>query len=304
MKPKQKLKFSSNNTIKDRFYVYYHITNEGDIFYIGKGYYNRAYQTRSRSKEWENVVKNCKDGYGVCFFAFGLTDKEARDLEKKLIKEGFKEGLPLVNKTHGGQGVSRSFNKDRLKKFRLKAGKRVYCYQNRKVYLSTSEAAEDLNLHQTHVNYCCNGKSKQAKGYEFDYVENLKNNFGKRRPLAKNEKEAIKIVCEQTGVVYNSLYELTKKTGIEGSHVSNQIKGKLKSVKGYTFKYYNEGDTIVKKPRCNNFIKKVKCLNNNKIYNSMSHVSRELNIDARMVKKVCEGKLKQSKGLKFKYLYN
>ena len=85
MKAKQKLNLKLEGD--SRFYVYYHTDTNGDIFYIGKGTGNRAYTKSSRSDNWKKIVDSCKEGYGVCFFAIGLTDQESRDLEKSLIKQ-------------------------------------------------------------------------------------------------------------------------------------------------------------------------------------------------------------------------
>lgn len=235
MKIKQKLKFKYNTPF---FYVYYHIDSKGDIFYIGKGRYNRAYVQRNRSDEWNKKVQS-EGNYGVCFFAIGLTDKESRDLEKKLIKEGFNIGLPLVNKTFGGEGVSKKLSYEKKMEFRKNRAKKIYCYQNGKVYFGQNHVAEELGVNSTHVGYCCNNKSLQAKGYEFDYVENLKNGFGKKRPFVNNT----------------------------GRH------------------------------------KKLKCLNNEKVYKTLKQASLDLKIDARTIKNICEGNKKSHKGLIFKYIY-
>lgn len=303
MHPKQKLKLSSDNKSKNRFYVYYHVDDKGNIFYIGKGYYDRAYQKRSRSKEWENVVSKCKDGYGVCFFVFGLTDKKARDLEKELITEGFKQGLPLVNKTHGGQGVSKPLTASKKKELRVKRCKRVYCYQTGKVYYGTSHAAEELNLHGSHVGYCCNNKSKQAKGYEFDFLENVDvNELGVIRKKAVNEKKAIKIYCEQNGRIYNSIYEASNHLKLHNTHIKRQLSKQIKHIKGYSFLYYKKNMQLIKKPFHSKKHIKVICVNNQKQYSSLSAASRDLNVDCRKIKEVCDNKRESYKGLIFRYI--
>ena len=301
MKPAQVLSIKEDKNNCNRFYVYYHTDSEGNIFYIGKGRNKRAYETRSRNPDWHSYVNSLQE-YGVCFFAMGLTDEQSRDLEKELIKEGFKEGLPLVNKTLGGQGTSRKVSPEKLYKWRVKHGRRVYCYQTGKVYLCATDASEQLGVGSSHVAYCCNKKSIQAKGYNFDWLDNVDpKDIGKLRPMAKNIKAGRSIVCEQTGKVYTSIYKLVRDLNIEASHVDRHLKGKLRHASGYTFKDYVDGMEIEIKPMLDRR-PKIKCLTNGITYDSISQCSRELNIDGRMVVDVCEGRRSQSKKLKFEYV--
>lgn len=48
--------------------------------------------------------------------------------------------------------------------------------------------------------------------------------------------------------------------------------------------------------------KKIICLNNSKKYYSIREAARNLNLDNSSISKVCKGKIKQTKGYKFKYL--
>jgi hypothetical protein len=302
MKPAQVLKIKRESK-ENRFYVYYHTEENGNIFYIGKGHHNRAYIKRNRSTEWNNVVNNC-ESYGVCFFVMGLTDQKARELEKELIKTAFAEGIPLVNKTFGGQGVSGKWTRETIEKMRLKRTKKVYCYQNGNIYNGPVDAAEKLGVEQSHVSSCCRNKSLQAKGYEFDYLENVnKEEIGVLRPMATNIKAGVRILCEQNGKVYKSMYEAYHDLKIEQSHLDRYFKGKLNQVSGYTFKKYVEGMEIIIKPRI--IRPKIKCLDNGIIYRSFDACSRDLKVDVRMIKSICEKKrLCAKNGLRFEYYYD
>ena len=52
----------------------------------------------------------------------------------------------------------------------------------------------------------------------------------------------------------------------------------------------------------NSCCKKIKCLNNGKIYNYIKKASSELNLDSSSISKVCRGKRKHIKGYVFEYL--
>lgn len=91
------------------FYVYAHFKADnptGDPFYIGKGKSSRDV-SHKRTPHWKNIV--AKHGFISKRIAEGLTEQEAWDLEKTLIKQYGKlsEGTGcLCNIADGGEGAS------------------------------------------------------------------------------------------------------------------------------------------------------------------------------------------------------
>jgi hypothetical protein len=90
------------------FYVYLHKKKyNGEVFYVGKGTKNRAYEKKSRSKFWHKVVN--KYEYIVEIVEYGLQEWYAHELECNLIglygrrDRGYGT---LVNLTDGGDGFS------------------------------------------------------------------------------------------------------------------------------------------------------------------------------------------------------
>jgi hypothetical protein len=93
----------------NNFYVYGHFTKDThDLFYVGKGKENRAYEFNvARTKWWRNVVN--KHGITVKLLHENLTEEQALFLEKQLIKQHGRRDLStgsLVNLTDGGEGSS------------------------------------------------------------------------------------------------------------------------------------------------------------------------------------------------------
>lgn len=85
------------------FYVYEYVREDLTPYYIGKGKDKRAWASHRRSNGAE--IKP-KDNSRIRIIKEGLTEKEAFDLETKLIKQyELKEnGGLLVNMTYGGEG--------------------------------------------------------------------------------------------------------------------------------------------------------------------------------------------------------
>lgn len=84
-----------------------HMTNDSSLpFYIGKGAGNRAWQLNParRSLHWRRVVN--KHGCKVQVLSFWEREEDAMTHERFLIKVFSEIGIPLVNKTEGGDGTS------------------------------------------------------------------------------------------------------------------------------------------------------------------------------------------------------
>lgn len=92
------------------YYIYFHINPlKNEIFYVGKGKGNRAYDKNKRNRFWKNIVK--KYGYIVDIIEDNLTEKEAFEREIFYIKKIGRKNLglgPLVNMTDGGDGFDRT----------------------------------------------------------------------------------------------------------------------------------------------------------------------------------------------------
>lgn len=84
--------------------VYTHTRQDnGKVFYVGYGYdRGRAYDEKSRSKAWKNVLSETY--FDVDILATGLSKKSAENLEIEMID--FYGIDNLVNKTKGGSGIS------------------------------------------------------------------------------------------------------------------------------------------------------------------------------------------------------
>lgn len=97
-------------------YVYFHRTPSGQIFYVGIGHSDRAWERDSRNKYWHNTVEK-HGGFNVEIVHKDLSLEQAFELEKKYIAQfGRKKYDPngiLVNLAEGGQG-NRGFRKTYL----------------------------------------------------------------------------------------------------------------------------------------------------------------------------------------------
>lgn len=104
-------------------YVYCHMRNDtNELFYIGKGTGNRAYNSTSRNPYWKNIVQKA-NGFTVQIIAKFLTHKEAFSFESLLISKLLPK-IKLCNLNAGGEGGSNPSLETRLKMSLAKLGKK------------------------------------------------------------------------------------------------------------------------------------------------------------------------------------
>lgn len=88
------------------FYVYVHRRKDtGEVFYVGKGCDERAWEVETRSRAWMKVA--CEHGRTVEVIAKGMAEGFAYMLEKELIANYRRNGAELVNVADGGNGGRR-----------------------------------------------------------------------------------------------------------------------------------------------------------------------------------------------------
>lgn len=141
--------------MNNKFYVYVHIRNsDGQVFYIGKGSGNRAWDFYGRNVYWKNV-KN-KHGIRVEILFSSLAEKDAFQLEREVISVFETEGNKLTNLTKGGEGPAGvSFtDKQRLNIALGLKQKRYGNKEHKDVFVKRPKAYGDNNHFADNSIYC------------------------------------------------------------------------------------------------------------------------------------------------------
>lgn len=90
------------------FYVYTHSRSDnGDVFYVGKGRLKRAFAShpKQRSARWTSMVKEA-GGFNVSLIATCLSEADAFALEIETIAKMRALGRQLCNVSSGGKGIA------------------------------------------------------------------------------------------------------------------------------------------------------------------------------------------------------
>lgn len=168
------------------------------------------------------------------------------------------------------------------------------------------------------------GNGNSLAGKNEDEIEKIKEAMSKRVAGSKNPMYGMKgkdspaskkIVCLNTGEVFESLTEASEKYNLDVSSIAKCCKGKIHSSRKLVWRYledYNkmnlvdiskllyrasEGISGGYNPNAISVI----CLNDNKIFKCTKETAKYYNISVDMVRKICKGIYKQCKGYKFMY---
>jgi hypothetical protein len=205
----------------NNYCIYRHLKLCGEVFYIGIGKKERAYQKykSNRNKYWWNITQ--KYNYEVQILKSDLTWEEAQELEKILIswygRKDLNQGT-LVNMTDGGDGIQG--------------------------YVYSKETRKKLSL------------ARKNKPISKEHIEAIRNaNIGRipteetRLKISKKLKEIVKpvgvikkrkIINVITGRIYNSINECSREEKINYSTLWRQLTGNTTSK--CNFKYLEDYD--------------------------------------------------------------
>lgn len=110
--------------------------------------------------------------------------------------------------------------------------KKVICAETKQIFDNTDEAAKFAGVCPSLIRSLCNGrKIGKAKGYTFYYYDENRTDY----PVKKDYSHSKKIVCVETGKIYNSVRDVSN-----GNNLFDCLKGRRETFKGYHWKYLEE----------------------------------------------------------------
>jgi hypothetical protein len=257
--------------VNKKFYVYHHIRKDnGEIFYVGKGFGSRAASKSGRSKHWRNIVK--KYGYEIIIAFSELTEDEAYEIEINEILRLRHSGVRICNVANGGNGglagtILSNDHKEKLRKAKVgkkqmpehamksamaKIGKKQprsavektreaiskkVINSTGEIFKSATDAARvlsertGLNCSQGNISMACNGIRNEAYGFSWSYNIEVKPSLKKH------------LVACSNGMKFNSVTEAAKwveswRGQCAPSGITNSIFGNHNAY-GYKWSYEN-----------------------------------------------------------------
>lgn len=180
-------------------------------------------------------------------------------------------------------------------------------------------------IHGLTKKQACRWEQKLIKHYNTNNIrfgynmteggEHCKHSKETRKKISCNNANKHSAVCLETGKRFSSIIEIARALNVNKSSVSNVCRGDKKSVKGLTFRYYEDylkltqddiKSILNKKNENKPTITPFKCLDTGEIFYRFKDAEQKLGIPAQTISKYCRGKLskrtKQTKGLHFVFL--
>jgi hypothetical protein len=215
-------------------YVYRHIRmDKNEPFYIGiggdnKGKYQRANRKSYRSAHWERIIN--KTEYRVDILEDDLSWEEAQEKEKWWISFYGRSDTgagTLVNHTDGGDGMLGFKTSDKTRKHlsEIRKGK---CW--RKPGWKMSQEHKEV-IRQKMI-----GRSPSNKGIPLTEEQKRKISEAKKGKPSEKRKA---VICLETGEIFPSIEHAERDPRFYRGGVAKVLKGHRKSLKGFTFEYYD-----------------------------------------------------------------
>ena len=170
----------------------------------------------------------------------------------------------------------------------------VRCIDTDKVYDSIQEASKDTGANASCIGQCCSGKAIKSGGLRWQYIDNP---IETKKPFTENQ---IKVICINTSQIFNSVSEAARSINVDPTNISSVCKGISLSIKGLCFRYLNDVNFVQKFSKG---VKKIKCLYDNKIFNSIREAAIFYNTTGVNISNILKGKYFSKKGLKFEQLF-
>ena len=115
----------------------------------------------------------------------------------------------------------------------------------------------------------------------------------------KQETCGKKVMCIETKVIYPSIGEASKQTGIDKSSISRVCKGRQITAGNFHWKFLEEGSNFLNLNKKDKRKRKVKCITTGKVYESVTDAAKDTGSDPSNISKVCNGKYKTTNKLRW-----
>lgn len=276
--------------VKD-YKVYMHVTPDGKRYigitgkpkvenrwHSGSGYRLQFFYEAVQEFGWDNIKHKQ--------LAHGLSEEQAQNLEKKLIKYYKTEDKRYgYNRSEGGkitchneetkllisQNNSRWYlgkhlpeeTRIKLSKSQNKNKKPVRCIDTGIEYESIHEASRQTGIPANYIVSCCKDSRRKACGFIFEYI-NEKDK--ETKSYVQTSKRPVR--CIETNTVYDSILEASRQTGINRTLISDCVRGK--TITGGTYRW----EYATNKPTVHSTSRPVVCLENNTLYTSCLEASK------------------------------
>ena len=216
--------------MKKNFYVYIWVRKDKEsVFYVGKGSGRRAGKRTLRSDYFKRILNSTE-----CYWKIilkNLSNKQALKKEIEFIAFYKKLGMAQTNFTAGGDGRRElPHSKETIEKMKKSnkrvTAKKVIDISNGKIYISSREAAKDIGMSPTTLNYMLRNDNPNKTSLR--YLEKINEPLKPESNLGKKIRST-EVIDEATGTIYKNLYQAAKSIGMRADVLSKFLNGTTKN---------------------------------------------------------------------------
>ena len=214
------------NLINNKKYIGQTINTCNKRWANGKGYI-------SCPKFYNAILKYGWENFSHIILECGLESEQLDNREKYWIQYYNTIGDNGYNVDKGGS--KHHFSEEHKQKIKqgivASKGRKVICLNNHKIYSTIAEAQKDTGAN--HIYDCCchklqtSGSDKKGYGLVWRFIEDYSEN--EKIQLKLQSKYKYKVICKNTGIIYNSISEASRLTNVDNSSISRCCNHKRKS---------------------------------------------------------------------------
>ena len=227
------------------YFVYMYVNNDNIIEYIGK--------TINLTQRIEQHTKDKLCGFEGKIYYYRCNNQiEMDSYEYFLIRKYKPLYNELLNKEESIQiedPVWIEFNKkdfmppkENKSCKKAREGDIIKCIETGIEYNSTRAAERDTGIPHNNIALVCKGERKTAGGLHWEYIKSeLKKQSIENREQIEQKKNKRKkpILCVETNIVYESIREASRKTGISRGGLNSALSKETSTAYGYHWRFVN-----------------------------------------------------------------
>ena len=178
--------------------------------------------------------------------------------------------------------------------------KPVRCIETGMVYESIRAAANSIGVCSTTIGHAVNGRYEKVSGCHWEFVDKRSHKPYKGNPQQKRGKV---VRCVETNNIFKTISEAAIHVGICVSLISQALHGKIKTAGGYHWELVKENPApipVKKLPKTT--AKIVRCVETQKIFNSVREAAESLGIHSSAIGHALQGKTKTAGSYHWEYL--
>ena len=206
--------------------------NQRKVICINTGKVYKSITEATNATGANNISKVCNgksfDTKGLQF-AYYEEGKEYALKEKPKRRPNMKQ---LINpKTREVEYIPKKPNKPQKRK-------KVICLDTQVIYENSDRAAAAVGVKGSSIISAINGQSKTSGDMQWAYYEGPDKDYAPQKIVKERAGKAPKkVLCVETGIIYESLSKADKATGISFKNISSVCNSKRAKAGGFTWKY-------------------------------------------------------------------